>query len=125
LAVLDELRRVLKPGGVTLLAVPFETGSQYRSFNPIEPNHHLFSWNVQTLGNLVVTAGFKVRTTELRKYGYDRFAAKLAVRLKWGEKGFRFLRSLGWILKPLREVTVVAEKAEASGRNDVGREITG
>jgi SAM-dependent methyltransferase len=105
---LAELRRVLKPGGTLLLAVPYENERRYRRFDPQEPNHHLFSWNVQTLGNLVAVAGFTVREARLRRYGYDRFAAKLAVRLRLGERGFRWLRAGGQILRPLYEVAVVA-----------------
>lgn len=112
LVVLAELRRLLKPGGRLLLAVPYESERRYRRFDPTEPNHHLFAWNVQTLGNLVTVAGFQVRHAGLRRYGYDRFAAKLAVRLHAGEAGFRLLRGLGHALVPLREVAVVAEREE-------------
>lgn len=110
LAVLTELRRLLKPGGRLLLAVPYESERRYRRFDPAEPNHHLFAWNVQTLGNLVTVAGFQLRHAGLRRYGYDRFAAKLAMRLRVGESGFRLLRTLGQTLRPLREVVVTAER---------------
>lgn len=109
LAVLTELRRLLKPGGTLLLAVPDERERRYRRFNPAEPNHHLFSWNVQTLGNLVTVAGFILRANHLRRYGYDRFAAKLAVKLHAGERGFRLLRAGGQTVRPLREIVVVAQ----------------
>jgi SAM-dependent methyltransferase len=110
LAVLAGLRRLLKPGGRLLLAVPYESERRYRHFNPAEPNHHLFAWNVQTLGNLVTVAGFRLREAGLRRYGYDRFAARLAVRLRAGESGFRLLRAVGQALRPLREVVVTAER---------------
>ncbi len=110
LTVLAELRRLLKPGGRLLLAVPYESERRYRRFDPTEPNHHLFAWNVQTLGNLVTVAGFQLRHAGLRRYGYDRFAAKLAVRLHAGEAGFRLLRGLCHTLRPLREVVVTAER---------------
>ena len=83
---------------------------QNPGFDPAEPNHHLFAWNVQTLGNLVMVAGFTLRTAGLRRYGYDRFAAKLAVKLHAGERGFRRLRAFGQTLRPLREVVGVATK---------------
>ena len=108
--VLEELRRLLKPGGRLLLTVPWERQRRYRRYDPAEPNHHLFSWNPQTLGNLVATAGFadiKVRT---RRYGYDRRAALLAVRLRCGETGFRGIR---WALQrivPLWEVVLEARQ---------------
>jgi SAM-dependent methyltransferase len=108
LAVLTELRRLLKPAGVLLLAVPYECERRYRRFDPAEPNHHLFSWNVQTLGNLVTLAGFTLGKTGLRRYGYDRFAAKLAVKLQVGERGFRLLRGFGQTWRPLKEVWLTA-----------------
>ena len=110
-AVLVELRRLLKPGGRLLLAVPFERERRYRRFDPAEPNHHLFSWNVQTLGNLVTVSGFALEQSGLRTYGYDRRAAVLALRLRVGESGFRILRRLLQILVPLHEVAMVARPA--------------
>ncbi|HTH47324.1 MAG TPA: class I SAM-dependent methyltransferase [Candidatus Limnocylindria bacterium] len=110
LAVLAELGRLLKPGGRLLLAVPYESERRYRRFDPAEPNHHLYAWNVQTLGNLVTVAGFQLRDAGLRRYGYDRFAAKLAVRFRLGERGFRLFRAVGQTLRPLREVVVTAER---------------
>ena len=56
--VLEEIRRLLKPAGRLPLYVPFEREGRYEHFRPAEPNHHLYSWNVQTLGNLVEEAGF-------------------------------------------------------------------
>ncbi len=109
-ASLAEIRRVLKPGGKLLLCVPFEKEARYRSFDPAEPNHHLFSWNVQTLGNLVTECGFTLASTGLGQFGYDRAAAAWAVKFKLGERGFRWLRSLVHLFLPASEVRVVAMK---------------
>ena len=105
---LVEIKHTLKPGGILLLAVPYEREGRYQVFDPTEPNHHLFSWNVQTLGNLVSLAGYKVNSGGLRKYGYDRFAAQLAIRWRLGESGFRGIRRIGWTAVPLREVVIEA-----------------
>lgn len=107
-AVLLEMKRLLRRGGRLLIAVPWESGRRYRRFNPAEPNHHLFSWNVQTLGALVTVNGFHVEQAGLRPYGYDRRAALLAVQFRLGERGFRGIRAVLRLLKPLREVVVVA-----------------
>jgi len=90
------------------LAVPYEFERRYRVFHPAEPNHHLFSWNVQTLGNLLTVSGWTVESLEIGRYGYDRFAANLARRTHLGERGFRFLRKLLQTLKPCREIVGVA-----------------
>lgn len=108
--VLLELKRLLKPGGRLVVAVPYESGRRYHRFDPAEPNHHLYSWNVQTLGNLMTVAGFKPDNAGLRTYGYDRRAAVVAVRLRMGETGFRMIRAVLQRLVPLREVVMVARK---------------
>ena len=109
-ASLVEIRRVLKPGGKLLLHVPFEKERRYRRHNPAEPNHHLFSWNAQTLGNLVTECGFKLESAAVEQFGYDRAAAATACKFKLGESGFRLLRSCAHLLFPASEVRVVAMK---------------
>ena len=109
-ASLAEIHRALKPGGKLLLHVPFEKEARYRHHDSTEPNHHLFSWNAQTLGNLVTECGFKLESASIGQFGYDRAASAWAVKLKLGESGFRRLRSLAHLLVPAAEVRVVATK---------------
>lgn len=106
--VLSEIKTVLKPGGKLLLFVPFERESRYTRFDRAEPNHHLYSWNVQTLGNLVEQCGYKVLEANVAPFGYDRFAAVWADRAKLGPVGFRLIRSSAHLWKPAFEVRVVA-----------------
>ena len=107
-AVLNEIRRLLRPEGKLLLFVPFEKERRYHRFDPTEPNHHLYSWNVQTLGNLVEESGFKLLEGKVERFGYDRFAATWAHRLHVGEAGFRLLRSSLHLIRPGWEVRIVA-----------------
>jgi SAM-dependent methyltransferase len=109
-AVLEEIRRVLRPGGKLLLFVPHEREMRYLRFDRAEPNHHLYSWNAQTLGNLVEESGFRVARAAIGPFGYDRFAAVWADKLRLGERGFRCLRGLLRSLKPVFEVRIVAAK---------------
>ena len=109
-AVLGEIRRLLAPAGKLLLFVPLEREAKYNRFIPGEPNHHLYSWNTQTLGNLVREIGFDVAEAGTGEFGYTRFAAVWASRLRLGENGFRCLRRLLHILKPAREVRIIAVK---------------
>jgi SAM-dependent methyltransferase len=113
--VLEAIRRLLQPNGKLLLFVPYERERKYRRFDPEEPNHHLYSWNAQTLGNLAQEAGFRVVAAGTAAFGYDRFAAAWAVKLRLGESGFRCLRRLLLLLKPAREVRVVAVKTKMEG----------
>ena len=111
---LDEMRRLLKPAGRLLLTVPSERSSRRETFNPAEPNHHLYTWTVQTLGNLVADCGFKVTEARRAVYGYDRFAATRALKLRLGEPGFRFLRRTLQLLRPLYEVRLIASPSTPS-----------
>jgi SAM-dependent methyltransferase len=106
--VLAEIRRLLKKDGKLLLFVPYEKEARYRQYDPDEPNHHLYAWNVQTLGNLVSDCGFDIVSGGVRRFGYDRFAANWADRLGMGEPGFRFIRGLVHRIKPAQEVCIIA-----------------
>src|SRR6478672_4103328 len=98
------MRRILKPGGKLLLFVPFERESKYTRFDRSEPNHHLYSWNVQTLGNLVEQCGYKVAKGKVGRFGYDRFAAVWSARLHLGSFGFGLVGSCLHVVKPAFEV---------------------
>ncbi|MBC8002446.1 MAG: class I SAM-dependent methyltransferase [Opitutaceae bacterium] len=107
-STLRELKHLIKPGGKLLLCVPFEKERRYRKFNPAEPNHHLFSWNIQTLGNLASDAGFSIQELSLEKFRFDRYAAIQAHRLRLGERAFRVLRWLGLLVAAEFEIRLVA-----------------
>ncbi len=110
--VLLEIKRLLRNGGKMVLFVPYEKERRCRTFNPNEPNHHLFSWNVQTLGNLVCDLGFTVQKSDLGRYGYDRFLSVWAWRLGIGSSGFNFFKKLALAFKPLLEVRIIATKSD-------------
>jgi len=106
---LCDIWRVLRPGGRILLFVPCEEGRRYHRYVSREPNHHLYSWNVQTLGNLMADFGFKICSAETGRFGYDRFSGVAAYRLHLGKTGFRFIRQVLHLFRPVSEVRIVAE----------------
>jgi SAM-dependent methyltransferase len=108
--VLGEIRRVLAPAGKLLLFTPLEREAKYSRYIPDEPNHHLYSWNTQSLGNLVRELGFEVAEAGTGEFGYSRFAAVWAAKLRLGENGFRCLRRLLHLVKPACEVRIIAVK---------------
>jgi SAM-dependent methyltransferase len=106
--VLSRFVRLFKPAGRLILHVPWERERRYSRYRADEPNHHLYNWNAQNIGNLLTLLGYKLEHIVIRKYGYDRFAANLAVRLRAGEPGFRLLRAVLVTLRPLLEIEVIA-----------------
>ncbi len=106
--VLEEINRKIRPGGKILLFVPYEFERRYRNFNRDESNNHLYCWNVQTLGALVETAGFKVKEARLGPFGYDTFAANHALL---GELGYHILLRSLRIIRPVYEIRVIAQKS--------------
>ena len=109
-AALAEMRRLLKAHGRLLLYTPFEWEPRYEHFERDEPNHHLYSWNAQTLGNLAEECGFVVEESSIGEFGYARFAAAWAARLRLGERGFRLLRRMAHLVRPGKEVRIVGVK---------------
>ena len=110
--VLMEIKRFLREDGRLILVVPYENERRCRVYRKDEPNHHLFSWNIQTLGNL----GFSIRESSLGKYGYDRYLAVPASRLRLGAAGFRVLKLVMMKIIPLLEVRIVATRRGTIGQ---------
>lgn len=112
-AALAEMRRLLAPTGWLLVFVPLEREWRYRRFRREEPNHHVFSWNAQSLGNLVEDVGFTAQEVSVQRYGYDRIAAVWSARVGAGHWGFHALRATLRRLRPLLEVRLIARPAAA------------
>lgn len=118
--VLVCIHQLLKPGGRLLLYVPYEKERRFRTFRHDDPNLHFYSWNVQSLSNLVCAAEFEVRSAGLAPFGQERLAARWATRLRLGEVGFRVLRWMANTLKQEYEVRLAAVKpGSASPRQPV------
>jgi SAM-dependent methyltransferase len=101
---LRQLKTALKPTGRLLLNVPYETERKFRVFRKDEPNHHLYSWNPQTLGNLIYTSQLIPEFIRLQPFRFDRYAAVLACKLGVGESAYRLLRKGLLTLAPEHEI---------------------
>jgi|SRR4028119_2155419 2-polyprenyl-3-methyl-5-hydroxy-6-metoxy-1,4-benzoquinol methylase len=108
-SVLEQIWKFLLPGGRLLLCVPFEVQNRYRNFSPNDPDRHLFSWNVLTLGNLVSSVGFSIERAGVNPFGYEQ---RLAFLTKYGLSTYH----LGlWTIRkliPADEILLLARKNE-------------
>ena len=104
------IRNLLKPGGTLLLHVPYEKERKYRRHNPADKAGHLYSWTPSSLSNLVISEGYELLAAGLQRFRFDRAAAVVALKLKIGEPGYRFLRRAGQLLLPEYEIALVAQK---------------
>lgn len=107
LASLKQINCLLAPGGGLVLCVPYERGRDYINYQPDDIHRHLYSWNPRSIGNLLTEAGFTVNDAYIGPYGYEQRLAPLA---KYSFAIYRFGLALVRIVKPFREVIVVAEK---------------
>lgn len=108
--VLEQIGEFLAPGGRMILCVPFETTRRHRQFRPDDADHHLFAWNVQTLGNLVTSVGFKIEQIGLRAFGFEQ---RLAFLAKYGQP---FYQTGLWAVRipfPIQEILLVAQNPQS------------
>lgn len=108
---LSFLRDRLNLNGKLILVVPLE-GQTNNTYDRSDREGHIYAWTAQTLGNLVDRSGFQVKEIQVRRCGYDRFAAELAKKLKVGEFGFRWLRKLAYTIRSEKEIILIAQKAK-------------
>jgi len=107
---LKEIIHLLRRNGKLLLFVPYEEQRRFRKHISKDLNHHLYSWTPHTLSNLIIECGFSLRSAGVGRFGYDRFCARLAVKFSIGNVGYRFIRRCAHLLRPEREVIIVAER---------------
>jgi SAM-dependent methyltransferase len=67
---LRAIRTMLRPGGTLLLCVPIDDWRVQRRPPAHEPHNHLYGWTPRLLRNLLVEAGFCVRSTRIVTYGF-------------------------------------------------------
>jgi SAM-dependent methyltransferase len=79
---LQAMREMLRPGGTLLLCLPIDDWRVQRRPSLPERDNHLYTWTPRLLRNLLVEAGFDVRSTRVVPYGLPgRLTVPLARRL--------------------------------------------
>ncbi len=105
--VLDSVRKKLRRDGKLLLFAPYQFERRYRHFSREDTDHHIYSWNVQTLSSLVESTNLRVNEARIGPFGYETFAA---VHSRLGEGGYHALIGILRIIRPVYEIRIVAQK---------------
>jgi SAM-dependent methyltransferase len=107
LAVLREVHRALKPGGLAVFVVACE--SVLVRFRQDDRNGHLHTWSPQAFGNLFKRAGFEV--LESRPYVHRWPPASAHVQRWLGWRAWHLLaRIYGFLYLPVTQIRTVARK---------------
>ena len=107
---LNHMNRVLRPGGNLIIVTPYDDfrSSQNKKFNPLDKDHHLFTWSPLNLGNLISEAGFYVKECNLCT---SAWSPKIFwIKKSFGIQVFKTACFLLSILKHRREVFCLAAK---------------
>lgn len=106
--VLLTFKSLLKPRGRLLLFVPLETERSVRALAGEDSSPWLYTWTVQSLGNLLGEAGFQLVEGKILRYSSESFALRAAFFLDARERTFHLARALGSFLQPCREILALA-----------------
>lgn len=99
----------VRPGGKVIFVVPCE--SFKNPYVPGDINQHLYSWNPMLLGNLFVSAGFKIIEVAPYRHKWPPYYRKIAHF--WGRKGFELsCKVFGWIKCDLVQIRIIALRPE-------------
>lgn len=109
LSVITDLKRILKPSGKLLVLALYDDG--YRSLNAVLPADHFFSWNVQSLGNLLTDCGFTVIHGAVHRSAYERVAKEWALKLGGGKVSWRLAAHVSRLFAPQFTVCVAGRKS--------------
>ncbi|HTG44109.1 MAG TPA: methyltransferase domain-containing protein [Verrucomicrobiae bacterium] len=120
-AVLAEFQRMLKGKGTLLISAIYDPeykraiGSPgieqlARYASPGKSRPHLYSWNVQSLGNLLTDCEFNLISGQVKRCPKEQIAAQQAVRFGLRELGFHLFSFTGQFLNPFYEVRIAARR---------------
>jgi SAM-dependent methyltransferase len=98
-----QFKAILKPGGRLIAVALYDEA--FRRPNLKKPAERFYSWNVQTLGNLLVDCGYEFHSGTVKRYPNEEFVCRYAKKV-----GLRFAVVLAKFFAPAFEVFVVAKR---------------
>jgi SAM-dependent methyltransferase len=101
---LQVIRSKLKPRGLLRLITPYDNHDQ---FVESDQNHHLYTWSVQNLGNILMEAGFKVLES---RYLYHNWPRNYQEEYRKGEERFHKMAKQTARRENIRQVLATAQK---------------
>ncbi|OGR28098.1 MAG: hypothetical protein A2277_14975 [Desulfobacterales bacterium RIFOXYA12_FULL_46_15] len=108
--MLNDIKNRVNESGKIIIFVPFEENRKYKKFITSDNDHHLFSWNVQTLGNLLCSQNLNILEYGIKYTGFDRFAAKAAIKLGLNFSSYiLFLKAIRFIYQK-KEIYFIVKK---------------
>jgi hypothetical protein len=108
--MLNDMKNAMNDSGTIIVFVPLEQGRRYKHFHASDTDHHLFSWNVQTLGNLLDSQDLSILEYGLMHTGLDRFVAEFAVKLRISFKGFMLILKIARFIYGKKEIYFAVRK---------------
>lgn len=106
----EKLLSCLNESGSAIIYLPLDIGRKFRKYDPNDPNHHIYSWNIQSFINLLDTRGIKVKLWSVKRFGYERFVARICEKIKLPFWTYQFILSGLLFFFPDYEMEFVIEK---------------
>ena len=73
---------------------------------------HFYSWNVQTLANLLIDSGYEFQSGKVARCPDEEVTLRWAQKLNLGESGFRIAAAACHLFKPDFEVRVAVKRPQ-------------
>lgn len=105
---LSEIKGLLAENGRLILCVPYECQRRFNVCSKNDTDHHLYTWNIQTLCNLLERCGFVIEEARIKNFGYERYSAIKFGR--FGQVAYSLSMSMLRLVRPVKEIMVVAKK---------------
>ncbi len=99
------IRNKLKSNGVLRLITPFDEGE---TFGVNDQNHHLYTWSLQNMGNLLLDADFRVLEMH---YLYHNWPGNHREEYRKSKEGFHKKAVRDAKKRSIRQVVATAQKA--------------